>query len=127
MNLSVRIGTTLRSGKMLFVNEPLPTGITYTQILAGIAANTYTKKSLAGHTFKGQARERAGAKLGAELVITTANDELSFTIPAAVTKLWPNEITTLFYDIQDTTTSTGAVDCTVYGKIAVVPSITIEA
>lgn len=126
LNLSVTRGCTLASGKLIEVSEVVPANITYAQLLAGITAGTYTKKSLSGKTFKGQVRDRANAHLRGDLVFDTTNDELSFSLAAEFTAEWPNESNTYFYDVLETTTATGLVRKRVEGKITVSPSITLE-
>lgn len=127
MNLVVKRGTTLKSGKIFSLNESIPADITYADLMAGIADGTYTKKSLTGKTYKGQVRDRAGATMRGELSFDTAGDVLTFSLPAATTLAWPTNIDTLFYDVLETTTATGVVLTKVYGKIKVEPTITIGA
>jgi hypothetical protein len=126
VDLTVERGCTLKSGSIFSVNEVVPKNITYAQLMAGITAGTYTKKSLANKTYAGQVRNRADGTLITNLVITVANNEMSYSIPASVTKTWPNKADTLFYDVHETDSTDGSVIPKVKGKISVMPSITSE-
>lgn len=126
MNLVVTRGCTLKSGEIYSVNEPVPSNITYEQLMAGIADGTYTLKSLANKTYRGQVRDRANTAIKAELVFTTLGDKLVFTVPASVTETWINEAATFFYDVFETDTITEEVIQVVHGKITVNAAITIE-
>lgn len=127
MNIEVHWGSTLQSGKMFTTNEPLPPGISYQELMDGIADGTYSLKSLAGKTFKGQIRERANAVLKAELVISTDANMLSFSVPASIIKTWPNEKLTYYYDLYETETSTGIVKLRAQGQVNIKPAMTKEA
>jgi hypothetical protein len=127
MNLSVKRGCTLESGKIFSVNESVPSNITYAQLMAGIEEGTYTLKSLAGKIYEGQVRERPNTPVLANLVFDTTEDFLTFSIPAAVTGTWPNDATTVFYDVFETDTNTGKVREVVYGNIQINAAITKEA
>jgi hypothetical protein len=124
MNLSVKRGCTLKSGKIFSVNETVPVNITYAQLMEGITEGTYTLVSLSGKTFSGQVRERPNTAVLANLVFNTTGDYLTFLVPAAVTETWSNKGTTLFYDVFETTTATGEVREVAYGKITVNSAIT---
>ncbi len=126
MNLIVTRGTTLKSGKVFSVEETLPSGITYEELMAGIVSEIYHVKPLTGKTYSGQVRDRANALMRGELVFDTTDNQLSFTVPAEVTKTWPNEDVTYFYDAHETVTLTGEVTRVMYGKIFVKASITKE-
>lgn len=126
MNLSVKRGCTLKSGKLFSINESVPSNITYAQLMAGIAAGTYTLKSLAGKSYAGQVRERPNTAVLGELSFNTSGNYLTFTLPASVTASWPNNATTLFYDVLETDTATGHVREVAYGNIEVNAAITKE-
>lgn len=125
ITLKVIRGTSLTSGEYFSVNESVPNNITYAQLLAGIDLGTYTLKSLANKSYKGQVRDRANASLKAELIFTVANDRMKFSIPASVTKDWPNEAVTYFYDVFETDTVTGNIKAVAHGNIQVQPAITL--
>ena len=124
MNISVKHGCTLQSGKIFSINESVPRNTTYAEIIAGIAAGTYTKKSLADKTYSGQIREQVGFPVLAELSFQVVDNELSFSVPASVIETWPNAAATFFYDVQETDTVTSIVSSKVEGRITVVPYIT---
>lgn len=124
MNLRVSRGETLISGKIFKINEPLPEGITYTELMAGIQAGTYTRESLVGRTYVGQIRARAGATLYGNLSFTVTDNVLAFSVAASVTANFPTDEDTLFYDVFETITATGVVNKRVHGKIFVEKSIT---
>lgn len=126
IHIEVKRGTTLQSGEYFSVNEVVPDGITYAQLLAGIANNTYTLRSLVNKTFKGQIRDRANASLKADLVFTVADNKMKFSVPASVTETWPNTAATFFYDALETDTVTGLVKVVAEGTIGVIPTITLE-
>lgn len=126
MNLSVKRGCTLESGKIFSVNETVPSNITYAQLMAGIEEGTYTLKSLTGKTYEGQVRERPNTPVLGNLVFDTTDDFLTFSLSAAITGTWPNNATTLFYDVFETDTTTGKVREVVYGNIQVNAAITKE-
>ena len=126
LDLTVKRGCTLQSGKLISVNEPVPKNITYAQLLAGIADDTYTLKSLADKTYSGQVRDRANATLRGQLVFDTTDDMLSFSLPASVTETWENKADTFYYDVIETDTVTNQVVSRVEGKISVVPTVTKE-
>lgn len=126
IHIEVKRGTTLQSGEYFSVNEVVPDGITYAQLLAGIADDTYTLRSLVNKTFKGQIRDRANAALKADLVFTVVDDKMKFSVPASVTETWPNNTATFFYDAIETDTVTGLVKVVAEGTIGVIPTITLE-
>lgn len=127
LNLSVTVGCTLQSGKIFSIEESIPVGTTYDELMQGIDLGIYTKKSLVGKTYQGQVRDRANAHLRGELICTVANDELVLSLSAITTGTWDNEASTFFYDVFETDTNTGVVIKAIYGKIEVIPAITIEA
>lgn len=126
MDLRVKHGCTLQSGKIFAVNEVVPANITYEQLMAGIDDDIYTLVSLTGKTYRGQIRDRAGATLRADLVPLVENDILSFSVPASVVVTWPNESNTFFYDLFETDTVSGIVTLKAEGKVELIPSITQE-
>ena len=126
IHIDVKRGTTLQSGEYFSVNEVVPDGITYAQLLAGIADATYTLRSLADKEYKGQIRDRANAALKADLVFTVVDDKMKFSVPASVTETWPNTTATFFYDAIETDTVTGLVKVAAEGTIGVIPTITLE-
>lgn len=126
MNITVKHGCGLQSGKIFSVNESVPRHVTYAQLMEGIADGTYTVKSLAGKTYAGQVRDAPNGTLLGELQFEIENNMLSFSLPSSVTVGWPNEPNTYFYDVQETTTATGNVLSKIEGNITVRPSITVE-
>lgn len=127
INFKLKRGCTLKSGEIFSVNEVIPVNITADQLQAGIENGTYTLRSLNNKIFKGQVRERANSAVIADIVFNTVNNKMTFTVPASVTKTWPNKNDTFFYDVFETDTSTGEVREVVYGKIVLVQAITKEA
>lgn len=125
IDITVTRGCTLKSGKIFSVEETLPVGITYAELVLGITNGTYTKKSLAGKSYSGQIRERANAKHYGDLEFTVVDDELQFSLDASVTALWENEATTLFYDVFETDIASGEILPIIKGKILVEPAITL--
>ena len=126
LDLTVKRGCTLQSGKLISVNESVPKNITYTQLLEGIENDTYSLKSLANKTYEGQVRDRANATLRGQLVFNKTDDMLSFSLPASVTETWENKADTFYYDVIETDTVTGEVVSRAEGKIFVIPSVTKE-
>lgn len=124
MNLRVSRGETLISGKIFKINEVLPEGITYEELLAGIQAGTYTRESLVGRTYAGQVRARAGAAVRGNLSFTVVDNVLAFSLAASITKDFPDDEDVLFYDVMETITATGEVRKRVHGKIFVDKTIT---
>lgn len=127
MNLTVKRGCTLESGKIFSINETVPANITYAQLMEGIENDDYTLVSLAGKTFQGQVRERPNTSVVGNLVFTVTDDMLTFTVPATVTAEWPNTGVTFFYDVFETTIATGVVREVAFGKINVMAAITKES
>jgi hypothetical protein len=126
LNLTVARGETLTSGKIFTVIEALPLGITQRDLLLGIAAGTYTLESLVDMSYVGEVRERANALLRGTLVFSVVDDQMSFSLPSAVTQTWPNEATTYKYDVFGTNALTGNVTQILFGNITVTPAITNE-
>lgn len=126
IHITVKRGTTLVSGKYFSTNETVPANITYAELMAGIALGTYTLKPLANKSYKGQVRSIANGNVEADLVFSTEDDQMQFTIPALVTATWPNKAVTLFYDVHETDTDTGIVRTVAEGTIGVIPSITLD-
>lgn len=126
LDITVTRGTTLKSGEIFSVEEPLPAGITYAALLEGIDAGDFTLKSLASMDYTGQIRDRANATWRAELVFSKTGDKLSFSVPANTTAQWPNESAVYKYDVIGTNNDTGVVSRVVWGNIIVEPSITNE-
>lgn len=126
LNLLVTRGCTLKSGEIFSVNESVPSNITYEQLEQGITNGTYTLRPLSGKEYTGQIRERANTGVLADLVFTVAENRMTFSVPASVTKTWENVDATFFYDVFETDISTGEVAVAVHGKIAVSAAITQE-
>lgn len=126
LNLTVARGETLQSGKIFTVVEPLPLGISQYDLLQGIEESTYTLVSLANISYSGEVRDRANSVLRGTLVFSVSDDQMSFTLPASVTKDWPNEVSTYKYDVFSTNSVDGVVMRVLYGNISVEPAITNE-
>jgi hypothetical protein len=126
LNLTVARGETLQSGKIFTVVEPLPLGISQYDLLQGIEESTYTLVSLANISYSGEVRDRANSVLRGTLVFSVSDDQMSFTLPASVTKDWPNEASTYKYDVFSTNSVDGVVVRVLYGNISVEPAITNE-
>lgn len=126
INFNLKRGCTLKSGEIFSINQTLPANITAEQLQTGIQNGIYTLKPLANKTYTGQVRERANSAVVAQLVFSVVNDKMTFSIPASITKVWPNKNDVYFYDVFETDAITGEVREVVNGKITLVQAITKE-
>ncbi len=125
-NISLTKGDSYQSEAFFFINENIPSYLSIDEIDAGLTSGLYTKFDLSNFTPKGQVRADFTDVKVSDLVVTVADNELTFDIDKQDFDQMPNEERTLVYDVQ--LTDQGGNNYTVIkGQINIVPEVTSEA